>query len=256
MAAKPISVQLYSLRQECEQDFVGVLTRLAEIGYTGVEPAGFYDLSVPEFKKVIDDLGLVVSSSHRPWCTPAGVDEAIDAAGELGLDILACGYGPDDFADKAAIEKTAADVNVMVDKLAAAGLKLMQHNHAWEFERLEDGTLKYDLYKELCPGVQFELDMYWACNFGAEDPAAWVKANAARIPYLHVKDGPLVPERGMTASGQGKVDLAAVINAADPEVLRWLVVELDHCETDMFTAIEESYKYLVGQGLASGNKAV
>ena len=40
MQAKPISVQLYSLRQEAESDFVGVLTRLAQIGYTGVEPAG------------------------------------------------------------------------------------------------------------------------------------------------------------------------------------------------------------------------
>ena len=55
---KPLAVQLYSLRQYAEKDFVAVLKRVADIGYKAVEPAGFWNLSPAEFKKIIDDAGL------------------------------------------------------------------------------------------------------------------------------------------------------------------------------------------------------
>jgi hypothetical protein len=48
--------------------------------------------------------------------------------------------------------------------------------------------------------------------------------------------------------------MASIIRAADPAVTRWLVVELDACDTDMWQAVEDSYQYLVGNGLASGAK--
>jgi len=48
----------------------------------------------------------------------------------------------------------------------------------------------------------------------------------------------------MVAVGQGKMNIPAVIKAADPEVLEWLIVELDACDTDMTTAVRESYEYL------------
>ncbi|MBT7864437.1 MAG: sugar phosphate isomerase/epimerase, partial [Gemmatimonadetes bacterium] len=34
----------------------------------------------------------------------------------------------------------------------------------------------------------------------------------------------------------------------------WMIVELDRCETDMVEAVKKSYDYLVGEGLAAGNK--
>ena len=55
---KPLSVQLYSLREEAKEDFAGVIKRVAEMGYKGVEPAGFFDLSPVEFKKIVEDLGM------------------------------------------------------------------------------------------------------------------------------------------------------------------------------------------------------
>ena len=58
----------------------------------------------------------------------------------------------------------------------------------------------------------------------------------------------------MLAVGSGKNNIREIIAAADPKVLRWLVVELDRCDTDMTTAVAESYKYLVSNKLAEGNK--
>ena len=64
---KPIGVQLYSLREKVGYDFVSVLKRVAEIGYKYVEPAGLWNVRPSEFKKVLDDLGLKMVSSHTPW---------------------------------------------------------------------------------------------------------------------------------------------------------------------------------------------
>ncbi len=58
----------------------------------------------------------------------------------------------------------------------------------------------------------------------------------------------------MVGVGSGKQDMKKIVAAADPKVTRWLVVELDACDGDMWTAVEDSYHYLVGNGLAAGNK--
>lgn len=137
---------------------------------------------------------------------------------------------------------------------AKAGVTLMMHNHWWEYECLPDGRMKIDVFLEHCPGVMFEMDVYWAANFGVNSPAAMVARHARRAPLLHIKDGML--ERGgkMKAVGQGKIDIAGAIRAADPAVLQWLVVEADEFEGDMFDCIADSYSFLTSHGLASGKK--
>lgn len=268
---KPISVQLYSLREEAKHDFIGVLKRVAAMGYKGVEPAGFWNLTPREVKKIVTDLGMEISSSHSPWANPENLDQVIEVAGELGIDLVACGYGPDEFKNMDAIKATADRVNAMQKKLAAAGITLFQHNHYWEFDRL-DGRIIYDIYAELCPKVKFELDTYWAANFGRENAAEQVKKFKKRCVLLHIKDGALIKggieaatsssqtdileikSAAMVAVGSGSNNIPEIIAAADEKITRWMVVELDRCDTDMFEAIEQSYKYLISNKLASGNK--
>ncbi|MFA7229960.1 MAG: sugar phosphate isomerase/epimerase [Victivallaceae bacterium] len=268
---KPISVQLYSLRAEAEKDFVGVLKRLAKIGYKGVEPAGFWNLTPKELKKIVTDLGMKISSTHSPWANPQNLNQVIEVAGELDIDLVACGYGPAEFKDMNAIKATADMVNGMQEKLAAAGITLFQHNHYWEFDKI-DGRIIYDIYAELCPKVKFELDTYWAANFGQENAAEQVKKFKDRCVLLHIKDGALIKggtqaasesckdsileikAAAMVAVGSGSNNIKEIIAAADEKVTRWMIVELDRCATDMFGAIEQSYKYLTSKGLASGNK--
>ena len=252
---KPISVQLYSLREASKTDFVGVLKRIAAIGYAGVEPAGFYNLKPAEFRKIVEDLGMKVSSSHGPWAKPDNLNEVIDTAKILGIDLVSSGYGANEFKDMDAIQKTAEITNKMQETLAKAGLRLFLHNHHWEFCPV-DGKLAYDHFATLSPKVLFEIDTYWASNFGQNNPAEQVKKFNKRAPLLHIKDGPLVQGKSHVAVGSGKMDIPSVVAAADPKVLECLVVELDNCDTDMATAVEASYKYLVGKGLAKGNKKV
>ena len=249
---KPVAVQLYSLREESARDFDAVLERLAAIGYRGVEPFNLYGKTPAAFKAQVEALGMTVSSSHTPWANRAPVSEVVDVLGALGLSRAAGGFAPADFESLDAIKRTADTVNALVEALGRHGIGLFLHNHWWEFALVE-GELGFRRLAEMCPAVQFEVDTYWAASFGTIDVAAEVDRVKERVPLLHVKDGPLKRDAAHVAVGDGSMDVAGVIAAADPAVLEWIIVELDACDTDMMTAVERSYRYLVRHALAAGN---
>ena len=91
--AKPISVQLYSVREAAAQDFPAVLKQIADIGYVGVEFAGFHNMDLKELKSIVDDLGLQVSSAHMPMVTDENASELIDQCKTLGITKLITGPG-------------------------------------------------------------------------------------------------------------------------------------------------------------------
>ncbi|MFW6303707.1 MAG: sugar phosphate isomerase/epimerase family protein [Candidatus Sumerlaeota bacterium] len=251
--AKPIALQLFTLREQAREDFFGTLQTVADIGYKGVEPAGFFDNDPAEVRKAVEDMGMTICSNHGPWLSPDNVNEVIDVLSDLGLDTAVCGFGPDHFTDTEAIMSTVEQVKKMQSQLKKQGFKLAIHNHFWEFELL-DGMFKYDYVMEQCPELLSELDVYWAANFGANDPVKKVRRYADKMPLMHLKDGDLGEDKMMKALGSGKLDIPAIIGAANNDVLDWIIVELDRCEGDMVEAVRESYAYMTGEGLAKGNK--
>ena len=82
---KPISVQLYSLRDASQNDFDAVLQRLADIGYRGVEPFNLFGKSPLDFRRRVEDLGMTVSSTHFPWANRSEINEVIATVSALGL---------------------------------------------------------------------------------------------------------------------------------------------------------------------------
>ena len=252
MKPAPISVQLYSVREEAARDFPGTLKKIADIGYAGVEFAGFHGLTPAEVKKIVDKLGLKVSSSHMAMPSAENVKELIETAKTLGFTDIVTGLGPDDFAT---IEKTRASIEVF--KKAAAllkgtGMRLGVHNHWWEFDKQFDGRYPHDLLMAAVPELTAQPDTYWIATAGA-DPAKVVKQLGKRAPLLHIKDGPCNKEEAMTAVGKGKVKWNEVLKAAAPTA-EWLIVELDRCDTDMMQAVADSYQFLVKSGYGRGRK--
>ena len=259
---KTLAVQLYSVRQAMAEDVPGTLKRIADIGFKAVEPAGFFNVPPAEFRKRVEDLGMTICSSHSPWARGANLGECMETANILGLDTIVCGYGPDDFKDLDAIKATAEKTAAMADEAARNGFTLFQHNHYWEFERI-DGRLKYDIYRELCPQVKYEIDCFWSTNKGTEDPVAMLKDFAKDTILLHMKDGvcrQVAKNDGMKDGlldmkidlmplGTGDLPIPALIAAA-PEQARTVIVELDYCTEEMFGALEKSYRYMTENGLA------
>jgi len=250
--ATPLSIQLYTLRDEVQGNFAAVLRRVAEIGYKGVEFAGLHGHSPQEIAGIVGDLGLQVSSSHVSLPTVETIRQIADTEKVLGNTRLVAGLGPDEFKTLDDCKRSAERFQTAGELVKAEGLTFGMHNHWWEFETC-DGELVYDFVLESAPDIFSELDIYWAAYAGVS-PATVVTQHSARLPLLHIKDGSLEKDSAMTAVGAGKVDIAGTVGAADPAILQWLIVELDRCDTDMWEAVRQSYVYLTEKGLASGNK--
>ena len=248
---KPISVQLYALREESQADFDKVLSDIADIGYRGVEPFNLFGKEPKAFKRQVEDLGMQISSSHHPWANRSELNDAIETVQALGLNRVAAGFGPDDVSDADSVKRTVDTINSLTESLKPHGLSLFLHNHFWEFVPV-DGELPYHSFYKNCPDVEFEVDTYWAANFGACDPAEEVANVKDRAPLLHIKDGPNEQGKAHVAVGDGVLEIADIVNAADPNVLEWVIVELDTCDTDMLAAIRRSYEFLTSEGLAEG----
>lgn len=88
---KPIGIQLYTVREAAQEDFLGVLKQIADIGYKGVEPAGLHGHDPAEIRKVLDKLGMVCCSSHGPLVTADNLNEQADIARTLGYDTIISG---------------------------------------------------------------------------------------------------------------------------------------------------------------------
>ena len=264
---KKIALQLYSVREYAKKDFIGTLKKVADIGFAAVEPAGFWNIRPSEFKKIVNDLGMEVCSSHSPWArTPDNLGEAMDLADDLGLKTIVCGYGPADFADMDSIKRSADNTNAMLEVLKSNGYNMMQHNHYWEFER-QDGTIKYDIYRQFCPDVKFQLDCYWSTNKGTENAVDMMKKYLDNLVSIHMKDGvckQIANVDGMKNGlldckiellplGSGDLPIPELIKLV-PEHIEHIIVELDYCDIEMFEALKRSYAYLKSTGLCTGNK--
>ena len=250
----PIALQLYTLRDAMNEDFAATVTKVAEMGYKGVETAGFPGTTPAGAAKLFADLGLKVSSAHSGLPLGDSQNEVLDTMAALGTDMLICpAIMRDKFDTVDGVKEVCGVLNKAAEVCKANGLILGYHNHYWEFTDLGDGkTAAQVMMAELDAAVIFELDTYWV-QTGGHDPVQLIQHAGARIPLLHIKDGPTTIEGDMVAAGEGVMDIPAIVEAGK-EHAQWLIVELDRCGTDMMEAVQKSYDYLVSNGLAAGNK--
>lgn len=250
----PIALQLYTVRHEMSVDPEGVLKHITEIGYVGVEPGLTDSTGEPTTARLATTLGLQVPSVLTNFPLDNKKIAALDEVVALGCQYVGIAWYPPEEL------QTVESVKVLCDKLNEVdaivrqhSLTLIYHNHWAECEPMQDGCIPLDiLFGYTNPTVQFELDVYWAQTGGA-NPVEIVRQGRARIPILHIKDGPAVRGKPMVAAGEGAVDIPGIIKAGE-ETTKWLIVELDECATDMMGAVEKSYRYLVENGLGRGNK--
>ena len=64
MGKIPVGLQLYSVREDMANDVPGTLKAVAEMGYEGVEFAGYFDYSAEDLKAILDDLKYLLKISQ------------------------------------------------------------------------------------------------------------------------------------------------------------------------------------------------
>ena len=108
-----LAVQIYSLRQQMKDDFVGTMHRLAEIGYSAVETAGIPEtVSATAAGKLFNDLELQVCSAHLPLPLGENKSQVIDVAGSFGCRrIVTASLKAEEYAGKDRIRATCDLLN-------------------------------------------------------------------------------------------------------------------------------------------------
>lgn len=247
----PIALQLYTVREALERDFEGTVRAVAEMGYAGVETAGFPGTTPEAAARLFKTLGLTVCGAHAPLPLGEQRESALATMRALDCTRLVCAWQPrENFQSLEGIWRVAATLNEASVIARDNGLSLGYHNHWWEFEMVEGRPAHAHLRDWLKPEVFFEPDTYWIRTAGA-DPAAVLTELGARAPLVHLKDGPAAQGQPQVALGEGVMDVPGVV-AASAGHAEWLIVELDQCASDMLEAVRRSYAYLVGKGLGRG----
>ncbi|MDQ0801451.1 sugar phosphate isomerase/epimerase [Arthrobacter sp. SLBN-112] len=245
------SLQLYTLRDAIQEDLPGTIKKVAEIGFTQVEPYNFV-ATAKELGAALKENGLTAPSGHAPLLS-ADQDEIFAAAKELGIATVIDPFLPaEHWQDAETIRATAEKLNAAAKKGAEYGIRVGYHNHAWELESTIEGKTALEYFEGLlAPEVVLEVDTYWVA-VGGQDPAELVARLGGRVKLIHIKDGPINREKAaQLPAGQGSIPVLDVMAAA--KSLEVGVVEFDDYSGDIFEGIAESLAFLNAQ--SAGAKA-
>ena len=249
MKKNKIALQVYSVRDQMQEDFYGTLKKIKEFGYSGVEFAGLYGNDPLEVKKACEEIGLVPLSAHVPFADlMEKMDETIDCYKKLGVKYVVIPYLTPEYRPGNPGFQTVIDGAKKIGAaLSKAGIVLQYHNHDFEFDKI-DGEYALDiLYKEVGPELlQTQIDTCWV-NVGGENPAEYLKKYAGRTPTVHLKDFAGCKSDNMYALigidenekkdtrgafefrplGKGLQNFPAIVKAGDECGAEWYIVEQD-----------------------------
>jgi len=260
-----IGLQLFSVRKELKSNIDETLQMISFIGYSGVETTTLTStISDKEISKSLKKNKLEVMAMHIDLpSNDAEKDRIIQLSKEYKCNRIIWHGFPDKglFKSEEEIIKLAQKCN-RANQFARSNKMIFGiHNHWWEFNKLDNGKIPFDIFIEhLDKNIFFEIDAYWIAITGV-DPVEVIKKLSSRVPIIHLKDGPVewssefndpYPDP-MLALGTGKLNIPAIIKASGNNA-EWIVLELEDCKTDMIQAVYESYNYLSGKNLGSGTK--
>lgn len=257
-----LGLQVWTVRNQLEQDLPGTLRAIKAAGYAQIEL--LRTLDVRDYVPHVRELGLGLTSAFIDWTSltqpeahsPADLTRTIDLAREVGLKYLVFGYiGKGGRETIAQMKAHAAAANAFGRRCHDAGIQLCYHHHAFEFAALEDGrTTGWEiLLQELDPAlVQFEVDIFWAA-MGGHDPVQMLHALKGRVAQVHLKDlkagspqnldeGNIAPD-AFQELGRGRLDLPGILAACAATGVVQCHVEQDQ-SPDPVASIATSINYL------------
>jgi len=231
VALSSFGLQLYTLRDDLPKDPKGILKQVAGFGYKEIEgfegeKGMFWGMSQTDFKKYMDELGLVMVSSHCD--INKDFEKKAAQAGEIGMKYLISPWiGPQKKVDD--YKRFAAEFNKKGEICKKNGLRFAYHNHGYSFIEIE-GQMPQDILMQQTDSslVDFEMDIYWVVTAGA-DPEAWLKKYPNRFTLCHIKDrtkGADPKEEDASCDlGTGSIDFPKVLNIASANGMKHYILE-------------------------------
>ncbi len=235
-----VHAQLYSVRDYLEKDFMMTLEKLKDMGYDGVEFAGYYDFDPKIIREKLDELGLECVSAHVSLeLLEKDLDHQLDILKTLGASFIVCPYAP--VASKTDIKKLAETLNRAGAISKKVGLPLCYHNHSHEFVE-ENNQLLIDYLFELVEDGNLlqQPDLYWIAHAGL-NPLEYLEGHLDRCPMIHLKQIKDMVSKDNVSADRGIIDFGKVMNLKPNGIF---IYEQETRGDDIMPSMERSVKYL------------
>jgi len=272
-----LGIQIFTVRELMQKDPLGTLTALSRIGYREIELVAFggsiflkdplYGYKAPEFRKILDDLGMRVPSTQFS-SRAENLSEIADAAQEVGVEYMVMGMaadflhvGPDGPSVSGPtsldqVKRIADRLNEVGRIFKSSGAIFAYHNHHMEFDKVE-GQVAYDvMLANTDPDlVKLEMDIGWSNvagvtgweyldRFPERYMACHLKDFDGSLPKAEVSARSPIPEMiQLVAPGKGKIDFVPVLAAMDRNGIKHGYIEID-LPDDALAAAQAGYEYL------------
>lgn len=234
MTKIPVAVQLYSVRHECEKDLAGTLAQIKEMGYVGVEFAGWYGHAASTLKALLDDNGLKCAGAHVGIDTLLGdaLEESVEFHKTLGNKFLIVpGLGRQWTESLDAWTKTAHTFNEIAGRLASYDMQTGYHNHHTEFHPFTPGgALPWDaFFGNTVPEVVMQFDTGNALHGGKEGHAVgFLTRYPGRAQTIHLKDYDIKNDSFAPPVGEGDVPFEEIFEVCETTGnTEWYIVEYE-----------------------------
>jgi sugar phosphate isomerase/epimerase len=244
----------YTYRDNFQKDVSATLDIIRSNGITDIEFSNLFKQTPEALRSLLDQRGLHCSSFG------VGYDDLVNHTAEvaknakiLGADYVRVAGIPHKGAftpeeARKAIEDFNRCGRILKEEY---GLGFIYHNHGFEFQPYEKGTL-YDVIVTGTDAryVNFEMDVLWAF-FPGQDPVQLLNKYGHRYKALHLKDlrtGVAGDLSGGTSGendvvlGTGQINIPAILKAARKAGVKHYYIEDESSRS--LTQVPQSIAYL------------
>jgi sugar phosphate isomerase/epimerase len=239
----PLGLQLYSVRTECEKDLPATIKAVADIGYQGVEFAGFYDYSAQDLRKLLDDNGLKCCGSHTPLDDLLGdkLPKTIEFNQTIGNKYLIVPWlDPNKYNSVEGWKKAADMFNELAEKVAPHKMQVGYHNHSHEFTPI-DGQIPWDIFFG-----NTRKDVIMQCDtgnamIGGGQVIPYLKRYPGRAVTIHLKEYSATNKNAII--GEGDIPWEELLNLCETiGGTKWYIIEEEKDVYPPLKAVELCYK--------------
>ncbi len=247
-----LGAQLYTVRDylQNQKDFTRSIKTVSEIGYTSVQISGVASYDAKEYRNICDAHGVSIDLTHTDANKVLSqTQKVIEDHKILGCDYIGIGSMPIKYRNKDWVHYFAEDFMPAIEEIHNSGMKLMYHNHAFEFQ-IRSGDK--DLLQVLCDAIPSEymgitMDLFWV-QFAGKNVLDTIEMYKDRLECVHLKD--VKAENGLSSKlavvGEGAMDYGKIIKAVNDCGTKHMFVEQDDCYGELpFDCLERSYNNII-----------
>ena len=227
-----MGIELFMIREAMDEDFIGTLKTLKELGYQGVEMWSVLYKHDPAFvSDAMAQTGMEIASWHTDMeALVTDLDKTIAHNKKAGNKTIILNYLPPIASYSLDAIKAAGKLfDSLVGRLADEGMRFVFHNHGPAYFKKMDGISAWDYFNEYCDErFVMQLDVCTAAMAGEDIPAI-IERSCKRVKSIHMKPYTIgIGRAGMDPMiGEDSLDYEKILKACENSSIEWHLVEYE-----------------------------